>query len=294
MRKFVINIVSFALLLLLFYGIVLGRYCYAMRNFGFVLPKEKTILVIGDSQTQAAVDDSIIMHVQNVSLAHDGYFTMFRRLQLYVDANPQIDTVIVAFTPHTVRKDKDEFYQNYGYVQESTKHYLPFFTNEDWLVLLRHDPADVISALSTPFKYFWNVSPDYIQEMGYFEVADYSHLAEDIATGAVRLSTGAFGGNDFGNEITLEYLHRIQNFCKSKNLTLIALNTPVCHASDYLDMENYESLRQNEFPDLEVWDYMNLDIPDDCRRDVNHLNRKGADLFSKLLLERLKYNTNDK
>lgn len=287
MKKFVCSILSFVLLLGLFYGILLSRYCHKMRGYGFELPKEKTVLVIGDSQTQADIDDQQLSQVANVSLAHDGYFTMYRRLQLYADANPQIDTVIVAFTPHTVRKDKDEFYHNFGYVQESTQHYLPFFTIEDWFVLFQYDAADVISALTTPLRYYWNASPDYIKEMGYFEVADYSNLKKDIESGAQRLTSDAFGGKDYGNKVTIEYLHRIVDFCKSRNLTLIGLNTPVYNARDYFDMDNYENLKKTQFQSLEVWDYMDAEIPDDCRRDVNHLNRKGATMFTEMMRERL-------
>lgn len=287
MKKFVISISKFVLILVLFYGILLGRYCYKMRGYGFELPKEKTILVIGDSQTQCGIDDQQLSHFANVSLAHDGYFTMYRRLQLYVDANPQIDTVFVAFTPHTVRKDKDEFYRNFGYVQESTQHYLPFFTTSDWFVLFRYDAADVISALTTPLRYYWNVSPDYINEMGYFEVSDYSNLKKDIEAGAQRLTAGAFGGIDYGNAVTLEYLQKIIDFCKSRHLTLIGLNTPVYNARDYFDMDNYEQLRNGRFQGLEVWDFMDAEIPDECRRDVNHLNQKGATLFAEMMRERL-------
>lgn len=287
MKKFIITILSFALLLLIFYGVLLGRYCYKMKGYGFALPKEKTILVIGDSQTQADIDDELIPHVKNVSLAYDGYFTMFRRLQLYVDSNPQIDSVFIAFTPHTLRKDKDEFYQSFGYIEATTKHYLPFLTLEDWILLVSHDVSDVVSALTTPIKYYWNVSVESIKEMGFFEVADYSHLSKDIESGAIRLTADAFGGVDYGNKITLEYLHRIIDFCKTRNITLIGLNTPVYHGFDYFDMENFENLKKTQFSDLEVWDYMDIEVPDDCRRDVNHLNRTGATLFSEILKERL-------
>lgn len=287
MRRFITNILAFGLVLLLFYGILLGRYCYKMRGYSFALPKEKTVLVIGDSQTQADVDDSIIENAANVSLAYDGYFTMFRRMQLYVDANPQIDTVFVAFSPHTLRVDKDEFYKSFGYVEATTKHYLPFLTWSDWMLLVSHDAADVVSALTTPLKYYWNPSQEHIKEMGRFEVADYSHLEQDIKSGAVRLTAEAFGGVDYGNKITLEYLHRIVDFCKERNIKLIGLNTPVYHGADYFDMKNYENLRRTQFSDIEVWDYMDIEIPDDCRRDVNHLNRKGATIFSEMLKERL-------
>lgn len=124
---------------------------------------------------------------KTISLAHDGYFSMFKRIQLYVEANPQINTIILAMTPHTMSPAKDDFYHNYGYVEETTKHYLPYFGFEEWCLLFKNDPADIISALVTPLKYYFKPSQNRIKEMGFFEVADYSHLKDDIKSGAVRL-----------------------------------------------------------------------------------------------------------
>lgn len=286
MKRFLTYILCFALLLLAFYGILWGHYVIGMNKYSFELPKSKTILLLGDSQTQADIDDSICSMVHNVSLAHDGYLTMYKRLQLYVEANPQIDTIMLSLTPHTVSPVKDDFYHNFGYVEETTKHYLPYFSASEWWVLLKNDAADVFSALCTPFKYYMHPSENNIKQMGYFEVADYSHLKQDIEDGAVRLIPDSVEV-DYGNDITLDYLHKIVDYCNAKALTLIGINTPVYHGEKYFDMNNYKALLASEFRDVEVWDYMNMDIDDDCRRDVNHLNRKGATMFSNELLKRL-------
>lgn len=257
-----------------------------MNNYSFELPKNKTVLVIGDSQTQADIDDSICSMIHNVSLAHDGYLTMYKRLKLFVEANPQIDKVVVALTPHTVSPVKDEFYHNFGYVEETTKHYLPYFGLAEWWELLKNDPADVVSALCTPISYYLHPAENRIREMGYFEVAEYSHLEQDIKDGAVRLVPDSIE-IDYGNAITLRYLRKIVDYCKEKDLKLIGINTPVYHGERYFDMDNYNSLLKEQFGDVEVWDYMNMSIPDSCYRDVNHLNCDGATMFSHVLMNRL-------
>lgn len=286
MKQFLKYILIFLILLLTFYVILWGQYIVKMKNYSFELPEQKTVLVIGDSQTQADIDDSICFMTHNVSLAHDGYLTLYKRMRMFVEVNPQIDTVIVALTPHTVSPIKDEFYHNFGYVEETIKHYLPYFELSEWWELLKNDPADVLSALCTPISFYLYPSENRIKEMGYFEVADYSHLEQDIKDGAVRLVPDSVEV-DYGNEITLKYLRKIVEYCKRKNLILIGINTPVYHAERYFDMDNYNSLMKDQFNSVEMWDYMNMSIPDSCRRDVNHLNRKGATIFSNELLKRL-------
>ncbi len=257
-----------------------------MNSFLFELPKNKTTLVVGDSQTQADINDTICSNVQNISLAHDGYFTMYKRIQLYVEANPQINTIILAMTPHTVSPVKDEFYHNFGYVEETTKHYLPYFGIEDWWLLMKNDATDLVSALVTPIRFYLTPSQDRIKEMGFYDSADYSHLKEDIKDGAVRLIPDSMQV-DYGNTITLEYLHKIVDYCKAKNLKLIGINTPVLHGQKYFDMDNYHRLMSTDFKGIEVWDDMDLEIPDSCRRDVNHLNKWGAETYSKIIKQRL-------
>lgn len=276
-----------------FYGILLGRYIYKMRTFSFELPKSKTVLVIGDSQTQADINDSICTNVKNISLAHDGYFTMYKRLQLYVEANPQIDMVIVALSPHTVSPVKDEFYHNFGYIDETVKHYIPYFSVEDWWLLLRSDPEDVLASLITPIKYYLTPSADKIREMGYYDSADYSHLEDDIKGGAVRLIPDSCEVN-YGNSITLQYLHKIEDYCSAKKISLIGINTPVLCGEKYFDMNNYTRLLLSEFCNITIWDYMNFKIDNNCRRDVNHLNKKGAIIFSHELKKKIKINSLDK
>jgi len=286
MKKFLYNIGLFFLIVFLFYAVLLGRYIIKMRSYGFELPKEKTVLVMGDSQTQADIDDEILYNVKNLSLNHDGYFTFYKRLQLYVDANPQIDTLLLAITPHTVSPVKDEFYYNFGYIEETTKHYLPYFSLSEWWQILKTDPADVVSALVTPLRYYWNVSPENISEMGNFTPHDKCNLESDIKSGAERLVPSLAQG-EYGNDITLKYLTEIIKYCKEKDITLLGINTPVYHGERYFDMHNYNSLKSTLLKHVEIWDDMDMAFPDSCRRDVNHLNRKGATIYSNILKKRM-------
>lgn len=286
MKRFLLNLLYFVLLLAAFYGFLWGRYASRMRQFSFKLPEEKTILAIGDSQMQAAVNDSILTNVANVSDFHENYWSMLIRIQLYKQANPQIDTILLGVTPHTVARFKDEFFSNFGYMEKVTKYYLPWLKPSEWFFLFSHDATDVLSALVTPLSFYWSPTKGYIRDMGHFEAADYSHLETDIAEGASRLTENP-EYKVYGNKETLRCLHRIIEWCHSENIHLIGLDTPVYHAAEYFNMENYQHLMTGEFSGLERWEYLDLDIPDDYRRDVNHLNCRGADFFTNLLSERL-------
>lgn len=287
MKKFVSRILLFLLIFCSVYGVILGRYIYKMHSFSFELPKNKTTLVIGDSQTQAAIDDNRLSNMANVSQAHDNYFTMLRRMKLYIEANEQIDTVIIGLTPHTTAYFKDEFFTNYGYIDYVTKYYMPYMSFSEWWVIITNDISDVVSSLFTPIKFYLNVNRSYIYDMGHFEVADYSHLQEDIKEGATRLTGGDVNSKtELSNQLTIHYLHEIVDYCRDNNIKLIGLNTPVYNSRKYMRVDAFYALMNKEFQDVELWDYMDVDIPDEYRRDVNHLNRQGAEWMSEEIKEK--------
>lgn len=72
-----------------------------------------------------------------------------------------------------------------------------------------------------------------------------------------------------------------------KNIRLIFLNTPIYNAEKYLDTSYFYKVLNEKFPDIELWDYMKLDIPDSHREDINHLNEQGARVFSLIIAKRL-------
>lgn len=164
--------------------------------------------------------------------------------------------------------------------------------------MIKHDAADVLSYLVTPISFYWDVNDEYREKnYGFFEVVDESHLEEDVKEGATRLKTFAADSEElakedsqlasFSNTITRAQLRELKQYCDAKKIKLIGLNTPVYQAEHYLNIKNFNHLMSEEFQDIELWDYMDLEIADSCRRDVNHLNRNGATLFSKILAERL-------
>ena len=287
MKRFLRYILYFCLLFCSVYGVIIGRYIFKMRSYSFALPQNKTILVIGDSQTQAAIDDSLVVNMANVSQAHDNYFTMLLRMKLYLEANQHIDTVVLGVTPHTTAYFKDDFFTNYGYIDYVTKYYIPFMSFQDWYVVLRSDMSDVFSSLFTPIRFYLNVDKSYVNDMGHFEVADYSHLQEDLAEGATRLTGGDINAKvELHNQLTLHYLHAIVDYCKENNIKLIGLNTPVYNSRQYMRVDDFYRLMLSEFTDMELGDYMDAEIPDDYRRDVNHLNRKCANWMSEEINKR--------
>jgi len=95
------------------------------------------------------------------------------------------------------------------------------------------------------------------------------------------------------SELVKKYVVEIKEFCKKNNKHLIFFTSPVY--KDECQKDNQALSRMMNDFGLEYHDFTSLfdsnsDL--DLWRDENHLSKKGADLFSELMFEKLKDNLN--
>lgn len=76
--------------------------------------------------------------------------------------------------------------------------------------------------------------------------------------------------------------------CKARNIRVIALNMPLYEPEKFYDMPYFYATFRRFFPDVEMWDYAHFPLPDEFRADINHINRRGAEVFSKELCARMR------
>lgn len=283
MKRFLVLVLSFVLILSVFYGLTYGRFLCKMRSYAFKLPTETTILLVGESQSQAAVDDSRLPNLYNLSQAQDRYMTTYCRLKAVLDENPQVDTVLLSLTPHSINRGKDDFWQNGGYLRLVVQSYGALLGGREWWLMLSHAAETTLAEIVTPLPHYWRVDSTYVQKYGQYESADYCALEANVREGGSSLRVDA----TWGNEVTLHYLDKIVRLCADRGVVLIGLNTPVYRAWEYEEPQYFYDFLAETYPELELWDYLDAAIPDDYRRDINHLNRKGAAWLTEQLAGRL-------
>ena len=65
-------------------------------------------------------------------------------------------------------------------------------------------------------------------------------------------------------------------------MTIILLATPQHHMSK-IDTLTYKQYHQQNYKEIKFYDFRSLQLPDSCFGDLNHLNHKGAKIFSNFL-----------
>ena len=250
-----------------------------MENY-YIVDKSKSILILGDSHTECAIDDSIVSKSVNLSKSADAYFYSFVKLRKFLKINSDIKTVILGIS------EKSLYKKNLIYLQNKSNGYFRLMNLNDFRVLL--EAGGIKAFINLAEASFHNLSRLLtIQESDYrdMRIGGYLYLKRDKLDEAIERYKKQNNFDRAYSENQVEYLLKIVDLCKKYKVKLILLNTPTYI---YYKNEN-DSYKLNKFIKSSIddyvvyWDYSNYLLPDFCYGDFVHLNYKGAEIFSKKL-----------
>lgn len=269
MKEFIIKTICFSFVIIVIYIVQICFISWKVKQT--VIPAESTkhILLLGDSHTECAINDTICSMLYNYSKGSDTSPISYFKIKKALADNLSIDTILISFSPLSIGVTADKFILNRN---ESLANTLPFWNFEDFILL--PFPFNIVG-----LNYIFNTSS--IKMAGGYLYLVRNKLNTDIERRKHLTEKPT------GNKITLLYLKKIVDLCQCKNIKLIFINTPIYQASKYYDTDLYYKIYNEQFSEIELWDYMNMSFPDSCRGDINHLNYKGASIFSEHLKIRL-------
>lgn len=249
-----------------------------------------SVLILGDSQPETALNDSIIENSINFSNSGDPVFFYYVKLKKLLEIGVSPDIVILGFSP--INLYSKDFYKVSRMKTKLKKYFFMMDIKDLEDITLHNWKAAYQGLVSTIFysprsKNFW--SQQDIMNLG---VGGYKELP--IEKGAPRTKNFAEKRNSTGlepDQISLEYLEEIIKLCQRNGLKLVLLNTPVHESFQIIKVEqreDYKKFLQTLNDNIEVWDYDNFEM-DDCNfYDQNHLNKEGAIIFSLFINSKLK------
>lgn len=260
-----------------------------IKTYTYKLPESATILFIGDSFFAQGVDDSVIPGAFNCSRSADSFLTGYFRLKFLLQNNPQIKTVFVSVSPYNLSRGADETIFRPSLVSMKVPYYLPFFGKDEWILFLRRSPKPFLQTVfASPSVYLKKSKlseKKYLNKLGAFNPRDNKTLEK-----AIEITQTLERPHYWTNRTELHYLKKIRVLCEMKNIRLIFCCTPLHDVDKYLDVNYFQEILTEHFPDVEFWNYMNFPMENTMFEDVSHLNRFGAEKFGKILAERIERN----
>lgn len=288
MKVFVRNLFLFLVVLATILGALTGGASLYMNRETIRIPQHKNILILGDSHTECAIDDSVFARAANFSKSATAFVYSYAALRKLIADNPQIDTVLLSYHSSSLSFERER-----GWIFDETMLarqvpvFLPYFSASEYSLFF-FKPEFYKPALQTPlFTFNYHKLKDSIaarqlwvdQNIGNYREFTWSNFAKDTA--ATKPLTNP--KPDTVSTITVNYIRKVAAFCKERNIELILLNAPVYQWNRYVNVAEFDTNRRKYFSDIHFLDYSDFPVADSCRFDIWHLNAKGAQQFSRYL-----------
>lgn len=244
----------------------------------------KTIAFMGASHISRDLDLSSSLDAINLAKPSERYMFTFMKLKKLVENNPQIKQIVLQCAPTDLWQHTDDKYFVENEMSEFVPLFYPMFTKEDLSFFEGYydDMAKfILQHCLDPRSYFQST---YFHRIGY---GDQDGQMLDDVMDKSKVKPNMIQGT-FSNKVNKYYLRKIIDYCKAHNVTLSLIYCPMYKPEYYYDQKYYYSQLKN-FCDVPFYDYCNWEVPDSCRYDAHHLNRKGAQLFTKELMRKFNF-----
>ena len=108
MGKFIRNFLLFTGCFLLVIAGLIALSAFLIRLPKADIGRERHILVLGDSHTECAVDDSVFSRSANFSKSATAFIYTYGAIKKLVADNPQVDTVLLSFQFNSLLYEREQ------------------------------------------------------------------------------------------------------------------------------------------------------------------------------------------
>lgn len=279
MKKFTKNLILFFFILLIPLDLAFINRIIKTKSISWKLPIKTHILFLGASHIEKGINDSIYPSSLNLASSSERYLFTYLKLNKLLESNTQIDTIFLQFAPTDIWENCDFKYYAANEMSYFLPLYFPFFQIEEWKIYLKSDLKQVITIL---YSKLMRSIPNNIYSFGGYHPLD-KIFNRNIPFKIPPLTDLSLKGHS----INFFYLKKIENVCLSHGIKLYYLYMPVFNAEKFNDQNDYYKTYNTFFSNSELLDYSKWVCPDNYREDENHLNKMGANYFTKVLFDEL-------
>lgn len=283
MKKFLLNTSVFLCLVAVFFsGLFYTQNKYLKNKTVYSFEPYYKNLLLGHSYMEVAVNDSLLDYSKNIAYQGESYFYTFFKLKLALEQNKNIKNVYIEFTNNQVLKRMEKKIYEKKYLDRSLRYYMPFFKWNDYKTLLKLSKGQLISVSgSSLLKNFIRIiNDDYKLNK---KLGNYLFLDRTLRLNGKNKKKSieeVFSIDDYKTSITYLSLKKIENLCKSKNVNLVFVRSPLHNDSSLrLYEKEFLGIKEALFSNIEFID--NFNLSNDSFADKEHLNYKGARVYTK-------------
>ena len=278
LKKTIIFLIILVLLNLVIF--IPTNYYYNTKYTKNVSGLGKSVYLLSDSHGHSLGNYTEAYNVKNLSTPSDSYLDMYRKLKFIYNTN-SVEKIYLSVG--------DRLFTNYR--DQSNNHersifLLNYYDYDNKLKFLYEQVLKrfFVYPSSKQHSFFVNILFKKLKIGKIWIKNNWSDLtsSEKDLQASKRVSQFNFGTK---SKLQIQYLKKIINFCKNNNIQLICIKFPL--TKEFRTNSRFLKYNYNEITELKslnIIDYNKIYFDKvEFFKDQDHLNKKGAEEFSKIL-----------
>ncbi len=137
MKNFLFNLFLFLLVFVVIVVCIISAASIYMNSVKFKIDESKNILVIGDSHTECAIDDSSFRRAANFSKSATSFVYSYAAFRKLITDNPHIDTVLLSYHSSSLSYERERgWIFDEAVMERQVPVFLPYFSTGEFLLFL--------------------------------------------------------------------------------------------------------------------------------------------------------------
>lgn len=287
MKRFIIETIIFGITTILIF-LLFSLLINSTRAKMVHVESNEHMAFFGNSQIESSINDTIVKGSLNWARSYETPEFVYAKIKLLKKFNPQIDTVFIGFDNvlafHT---DNEEFPYRlcHPYLYD-------MYTAEDWIHIFKNsDYSRWVNYFIFPFS--WEKMTDYrVLGQNNISIKKWKDLGGFLFQTRDKLDEHRKRYKYKPHELwkcsknAYYFLNKTIEYCQKNNIKVIFICAPQ-HKEHQQNTESYRTEYATHFSEIKFFDFVSLELPDSCFSDLNHLNYKGARVFSKFFNEQI-------
>ncbi len=285
MIKFIKKTVLFLILIsgIILIGILIVNYLIDNGNY-YKIPSKTDHLIIGNSHTQRALNDTIIRNSTNLSSSAENNLYTYFKIKKIVKHN-KIKNIFLSFSNNCVPISYDDYVWKETNLNRSYPKLHAFLGYEEYKIIIRKNPGSFLRIQSFTTKkdieFLISDNKNAINFYGWGGF-DYSKINEldSILQNKDRIPKEEIKNFKY-SKYGLEYLDKIVKLCSENKINLFLIRCPVHKSWVKLENEYYfKKILKSKYSNVAFLDFKDFPLDNNSYGDLNHLNHFGASKFS--------------
>ena len=292
MRRFILKVTLFMAIPILYFMLCMAVNYFIYSSQPPKLAKSR-VLIAGDSHAEKSLNPWLFSSAENISQPAEPYFLTYWKIRNVLRYYSP-DTIIVGFAHHNISAFNDLKVGKHSWADEIFKRSYPF---HQFHVIDELITVDLVGFYKVLFKHTaYYPNKNHVHYIGKYQNGDRN----DVSNWKSSINRHYYVNDSLHgvSKISLNYLDSIVALGQTYNVQIVLSGSPVYE--EYFNhiptsiKDEYELLKTRYSKSAIIFDQTaDTTFPDSLMLDSDHLNAKGAKVYSTSLMQFLQSSRNE-